>query len=98
MYKRQASGNNDYGSEGAITVLDASGTPITGEITSGDISFSYDYDNDSEGGLNAATDKPVTLIGIAPNFSKFAVAEGTLEKSKTMKFSLVAEVDRAYLS
>ena len=93
-----ASGNNDYGSEGAITVLDASGTPITGEITSGDISFSYDYDNDSEGGLNAATDKPVTLIGIAPNFSKFAVAEGTLEKSKTMKFSLVAEVDRAYLS
>ncbi len=93
-----ASGNNDYGSEGAITVLDASGNPITGEITSSAISFSYDYDNDTEGGLDAQTDKPVTLIGIAPNFSKFAVAEGTLEKSKTMKFSLVAEVDRAYLS
>ena len=93
-----ASGDSDYGREGAITVLDASGNPITGEITSGDISFSYDYDNDSEGGLSAATDKPVTLIGIAPNFSKFAVAEGTLEKSKTMKFNLVAEVDRAYLS
>jgi hypothetical protein len=90
-------GDADYGSSGAVTVNDASGNPITGEITSGAISFSYDYDNDSEGGLDAATDKPVTLIGIAPNFSKFAVAEGLLEKSKTMKLGLVAEVDRAYL-
>lgn len=91
-----ASGDDDYGSSGAITVNDAAGIPITGEITSGAISFSYDYDNDASGGLAAGTDKSVTLIGIAPNFSKFAVAEGTLEKSKTMKFGLVAEVDRAY--
>jgi hypothetical protein len=91
-----AAGDDDYGSSGAITVNDALGNPITGTITSGSISFSFDYDNDASGGLTAATDKPVTLIGIAPNFSKFAVATGTLEKSKTMKFGLVAEVDRAY--
>jgi hypothetical protein len=91
-----AAGNADYGQAGAITVNDASGNPITGTITGGAISFTFDYDNDTAGGT-AATDKGVTLIGIAKGFSKFAVATGTLTKSKALSVGLVAEIDRAYL-
>ena len=84
-----------YGTAGAVTVNDASGTPITGEITSGTIGFTFDYENDTADGP-AGTDKAVTLVGIRPNSSKFAVATGTLTRSKALSFSLVAETDRAY--
>ncbi len=87
---------NDFGEAGAIVVEDADGNDITGTITSGSIDFTFDYDNDSTA-ASAGTDKSVTLIGIAPNHSKYAVATGTLTKSKTIKLGLVAEVDRAYL-
>ena len=87
---------DDYGEAGAITVLDDSDTPIAGVISSGTISFDFDYDNDSDGGT-AGTDKNVTLIGIRPNSSKFAVATGVLSRSKAISLSLVAEADRAYI-
>lgn len=96
MYTTGPGAGDDYGEAGAITVNDASGTPITGTITSGAIDFTFDYDNDTAGGT-AGTDKGVTLIGIRPNSSKFAVAAGTLTKSKGIVLSLVAEADRAYL-
>ena len=88
---------DDYGEAWAITVLDNWGTPITWEITATSISFDFDYDNDSNGGT-AASDKPVTLIGINPNGSKFAVGTGILDRSKAIKVALVAETDRAYLA
>ena len=96
MYSAPPGAGDDYGESGAITVNDASGNPVAGVITSGSISFTFDYDNDAVGGT-AGTDKDYTLIGIAPGFSKFAVSTGTLTKSKAISAGLVAEVDRAYL-
>jgi hypothetical protein len=95
FYTSPAGAGNDYGEAGAITVLDASSTPITGSISSGSIAFTFDYDNSTAGGT-AGTDKAVTLVGVRPNSSKFAVATGTLTRSKTIVLSLVAEQDRAY--
>jgi len=96
MYSTPTGAGNDYGEAGAITVNDASGAGIAGEITSGTIGFDFDYDWDALGGT-AGTDKAVTLIGIRPNASKFAVATGTLTRSKALTLSLVAEADRAYI-
>lgn len=96
MYTTVDGAGNDYGEAGAITVLDSNGVPITGEISSNEISFTFDYDNDTIGGP-AGTDKNFTLIGIRPNSSKFAVATGTLTKSKAISTGLVAEADRSYL-
>jgi hypothetical protein len=87
---------NDYGEAGAITVQDSLGSDIAGTISNGSISFDFDYDGDTLGGT-AGTDKAVTLIGIKPNASKFAVATGTLTRSKGIVLSLVAETDRAYV-
>jgi len=95
MYSAPSGAGNDYGESGAITVLDASDNPITGTISSGSIAFTFDYDSDTAGGT-AGTDKAVTLIGVRPGSGKFAVATGTLTRSKSISLSLVAEQDRVY--
>lgn len=88
---------NDYGESGAITVNDASGTPIAGTISSSSIAFTFDYDGNVQGGRTAATDAAVVLIGIRPGGGKFVAATGTLTRSKSIALSLVAEQDRAYI-
>lgn len=95
MYTAPSGAGNDYGEAGAITVNNAAGTPITGTISSSSIAFDFDYDNDALGGT-AGTEKAVTLIGIRPGSGKFAVANGTLSRSKGISLSLVAETDRVY--
>jgi hypothetical protein len=87
---------NDYGESLAITVKNAAGTDITGEISSGSIGFDYDYDGNVQGGFTEATDRAVTLIGIRPGSGKFVVATGLLTRSKAISLSLVAEQDRVY--
>lgn len=95
MFTSPPGAGNDYGESGAITVEDASSVAITGTISSASINFTFDYDNDTLGG-SAGTDKAVTLIGIRPGSAKFAVATGTLTRSKAITLSLVAEQDRVY--
>jgi hypothetical protein len=95
MYSAPAGAGNDYGEAGAITVKNSLNVDITGVITASSIGFDFDYDNSTAGGT-AGTDKAVTLIGIRPGFGKFAVATGTLSRSKGISLSLVAEQDRVY--
>lgn len=85
----------DYGTASAVTVKNASGVDIAGIISASPIPFDFDYDGDTLGGT-AGTDKAVTLIGIKPGYGKFAVATGTLTRSKAISLSLVGEADRAY--
>ena len=95
MYTAPAGAGNDYGEAGAITVKNASNVDIAGTISASSIGFDFDYDNSTAGGA-AGTDKAVTLIGIRPGYGKFAVATGTLSRSKGISLSLVAEADRVY--
>jgi hypothetical protein len=87
---------NDYGEAGAITVNDAAASPIAGTISASSVSFTYDYDGNTQGGYAGGTDRPVTLVGIRPGGGKFVAATGTLTRSKSIGLSLVAEVDRVY--
>lgn len=97
MFTSPPGAGNDYGEAGAITVLKADGvTPIAGTVSSGSIAFDYDYDGNVQGGYAGGTDRPVTLIAIRPGYGKFAVASGTLTRSKGISLSLVAETDRVY--
>lgn len=96
MYAAPPGPGNDYAEAGAVPVSDASGTPITGTISSGSVGFDYDYDGNVQAGFTAGTDRPVILIGIKPGTGKFAAAIGTLTRSKAISLSLVAEQDRVY--
>lgn len=95
MYSAPAGAGNDYGEAGAITVKNSLNVDIAGTISGASIGFDFDYDNSTAGGT-AGTDKAVTLIGIKPGTGKFAMATGTLSRSKTISLSLVAETDRVY--
>lgn len=96
LFSAPPGAGNDYGEAGAVTVNDAAGTPITGTISSGTISATFDFDGNTQAGYAGGTERPVTLIGIRPGFGKFAVATGVLTRSKSISLSLVAEADRAY--
>lgn len=96
MFKDPPGAGNDFGESGAITVNDASSTPITGTISSGSIAFTYDYDGNTQGGYTVGTDRNVVLIGIKPGAGKYVAAEGVLSRSKAISLSLVAEADRVY--
>jgi len=96
MFKDPPGAGNDFGESGAITVNDATGTPITGTISAGSIAFTYDYDGNVQGGYTAATDRNVILIGIKPGTGKYVASEGTLTRSKSIVLSVVAEADRVY--
>jgi hypothetical protein len=96
MFTAPPGAGNDYGESGAITVNNASGTPITGTISAASINFDYDYDGNVQGGFTGGTDRPVTLVGVRPGSGKFVVATGTLTRSKAISLSLVAEADRVY--
>ena len=96
MFKDPPGAGNDFGESAAITVNNASGTPITGTISGASIAFTYDYDGNAQGGYTAGTDRNVVLIGIRPGSGKYVAAEGVLTRSKAIGIALTAEQDRVY--
>lgn len=88
---------DDYGEAGAVTVNDADGNPIFGTITGASISFTFDYDNNVQGGRTAGTDAGVTVVAGNAGSAKPVVATGSITESKSIVIALAAEVDRAYI-
>lgn len=88
---------NDWGEAGAVTVNNAAGVPISGSITSGAISFDFDYDGNVQGGRTAGTDAAVELIAVRPGSGKYVRVSGTLTRAKTISIGAVAEQERAYV-
>lgn len=90
---------DDYGTAGAITVNDASDTPITGTISGASIAFTYDYDaNVQRGAASAGDDAPITVVAGNAGSAKPVVATGTISRSKGISITLTAESDRAYIA
>lgn len=90
-------GGDDYGESTAITVNDASGTPITGTISSSSISFTFDYTNNTQGGYSGLTDRAVKIIAARPGYSVPVVISGTITQSKNMQFNITATAELAYI-
>ena len=86
----------NYGSATAVTVNDASGSPIAGVISGATINFTFDYTGNVQGGRTGGTDAAVTIVAGNASKAKPVVATGLLTASKAISISLVAETDRAY--
>lgn len=93
-----ANAGNDYGTAGAIPVNDKDGIEISGTISSGTISFSYDYTNNVQRGSGSDnTDAPVVLVAGNIGVAKPVVVTGTsITQSKSIVITATAEQDRAY--
>lgn len=95
MFEAPPGAGNDYGEAGAITVRDALGNPVEGNITSGSLGFTFDFDGDTLGGP-AGTDKAVVLFGVNPGHAKPTPVRGTINGTTGLTLGLVAQSDPAY--
>lgn len=87
----------NYGTSSAVTVNDADGNPIAGVISSGSISFTFDYTGNVQGGRTGSSDAAITLVAGNPGIAKPVVVTGLLTASKAISISAIAETDRSYL-
>lgn len=90
--------SDDFGEAGAITVNDASGTPIAGAIGGDTVSFTFDYDGNVQGGRTAGADAAVVVVAGRPGAAKPVVSVGTITRAKGVSIALVAEQDRGYVN
>lgn len=95
-------GTDDYGTATAITLNDKDDVAITGTITGAEISFTFAYDTNTQGGRSVFTspggDVPVTVVAGNKGVAKPVVQTGVISRSKGIVIGLVAEQDRAYVA
>ena len=81
-------------------IVDSAGTfsplPITGLVPGPSVSYDYDYDNNTQGGRTAATDANVLVRAIGTDTAQFVEASGTIQRSTTNNFTLVAPLERNF--
>lgn len=97
MYYETTPGGDDYGEGTAIIVKDKDGVDISGTISGASISFTFDYSNNVQGGYAGSTDRNVVLAWGNPGSAKPGISTGTINQSKGIALSAVAESDPSYL-
>jgi hypothetical protein len=70
--------------------------PITGLVAGSSQSYDFDYDNNNQGGRTAATVANVVVRAIGLDLAQFVETSGTIERSTTNNFSLVAPLERNF--
>jgi len=98
FYTTNPAGN--YGTADAVIVesaTDSTANEIAGLI-GGATSYPYtfDYDNNAQGGRTPATNADVTIVAIGLNTAQYVSTTGTITRSKGNNFSLVAPLERNY--
>lgn len=90
-------GNDDFGQAGATLVQNDAAVDITGTVSGvNSVSWTFDYDNNVQGGRTASTDAAVTAVALGLNTGQYVKATGTIAKSKANSISLVAALERNY--
>jgi len=80
----------------ALVVDDNDGIPITGVISASSVGFTFDYDNNVQGGRTAGTDAAVVLRAIGLSSAQFVETSGTITRATGLSFSMVAPLERNY--
>lgn len=89
--------DGDYGESNAVIVTDADGNLITGLIQgNSSASFTFNYDSNTQGSRTAATDAPVTVVGIGLTGAQYVVATSTIGRSVANNISLISTLERNY--
>lgn len=97
MFFSDANGNN-FGDTDAIIVQDNDDLDIAGDVPgSGSVSFSFDYDGNSQGGRTPQTDANVTVVAIGLDKAQYVKATSIISRSIANSISLVAALERNYI-
>ncbi len=90
--------NDPFDSPDAIVVQDNGSSDITGTITSANIAFDFDYDNNNQGGRTAGQDAPVAVIAQGKAGAQYVYGLFTITRAVGLNFPLNAATDRVYLN
>jgi hypothetical protein len=89
--------SGSFGSASAVIVEDNDDIPITGSVSgSSSVAFTFDYDNNAQGGRTAGSDAAVTVVAIGLSTAQYVSAVGTIDRSKTVSITLVSALERNY--
>jgi len=89
--------SSGFGTVSAIIVDDNDGVDISDNVggqTS--IPFTFDYDNNAQGGRTPGTDAEVTVVAIGLDTAQYVSATVTLTRSTGQNISLVSPLERNY--
>jgi hypothetical protein len=96
MYFANANGNV-YDDTSAICVEDADGVPISGEVQgSGEITFSFSYSGNNQGGRTPDTNADVILIAMGLDSAEWVEGTFTIIEATGLDFSVNAPDERNY--
>lgn len=88
---------DDFGQSGAVLVKNAVSTDVTGNVTgASSVTWTFDYDNNVQGGRTAGVAAPVTAVAIGLSTGQYVSATGTIARSKSNSVSLTASLERNY--
>lgn len=90
--------SDPYGSPDAVIVEDNTATDITGQITSSEIAFSFDYDGNVQGGRTSGEDAPVVVYAQGLEGAQWVQGSFTITRSVGQTFPLNANQERVYLN
>lgn len=88
--------SGDYGTANAVLVQDNDGNTISGAASAASIEYTFDYDNNTQGGRTSGTNAPVTVVAIGLDTAQFVSVTSTILRTKTNNISLVAALERNY--
>ncbi len=86
----------DYGTSSAIIVNDKDGNPITGTYSGSPISWTFNYDSNTQGGRTSATNAAVKVVGIGLSGGQFAVVDHTINRTAGQSILLAPAQERNY--
>lgn len=97
MYYVDGAAEADFDKTGAVTVNNAAGTPIAGnvatDVVGGYLSEAYSYDTNNQAGLTAGTDKDVVIIVEGDGVAGQAMTFFTITRSTVVPVTCAPTLD-----
>ena len=95
-YNQVTLDKNPIDTPDAIVVQDNDDNPIQGSITGASVGFTFDYDNNAQGGRTVGTDADIVIRAIGLSTAQFVETSGVISRATGLSFSLVAPLERNY--
>jgi hypothetical protein len=85
-----------FGTDSAIIVKDANSNDITGSVTGANISFTFAYDSNVQGGRTAGTDANVRLVVSGLGTSQYSSTNATITRATGLSITSAPALERNY--
>ncbi|MEM9482112.1 MAG: hypothetical protein AAGA83_00315 [Cyanobacteria bacterium P01_F01_bin.116] len=86
-------GSADFNTTNAVTLNDASGTPVKGtsaDVVSGEIRFSYAYDSNTQAGLSSGVDRVIVFLAEGDGGAAAGIVTFTITRDSIVRASVVS--------